>query len=173
MTDGRDGNDEAYCINCEDLLPDKQDDESLLESKKDDDSEEVEEKLPKELQKTLDKLISAEWLAGNIYSLFLTAVKKEDKDKVFSAFFETSVDEINDHLKNLVKAACDYGFDVPTSYKEFTKHADKEDVKVFENCKKGKDAEHYVDLAIGLEKRSIADYEKAMDIDNLYKFPEL
>ena len=173
VTDGRDGNDEAYCINCEDLLPDQQDDESLLESKKDDDSEEMEEKLPKELQKTLDKLISAEWLAGNIYSLFLTAVKKEDKDKVFSAFFETSVDEINDHLKSLVKAACDYGFDVPTSYKEFTKHADKEDVKIFENCKKGKEAEHYLKLAIELEERSIADYEKAMDIDNICRFPEL
>lgn len=92
---------------------------------------------------------------------------------MLNAFFETSNDELYDHLKNLVKAACDYGFDVPTSYKEFTKHADKEDVKIFENCKKGKDLEHYLELAIGLEERSIADYEKAMDIDGICGFPEL
>ena len=144
---------------------------NLDESKKDD--EEVEEVLPKELQNIRNRTISAEWFAGNIYALFLTAIKKEDRDKVLNALFETSADEINDHLKCLVKNACDYGFDVPTSYKEFAKHADKEDVKIFENCKKGKDLEHYIDLAIELEKRSIADYEKAMDIDNLYKFPEL
>ena len=79
--------------------------ENLDESKNDD--EEVEEVLPKELQNILNRTISAEWFAGNIYALFLTAIKKEDRDKVLNALFETSADEINDHLKCLVKNACD------------------------------------------------------------------
>ena len=52
--------------------------ENLDESKKDDE-EEVEEVLPKELQNILNRTISAEWFAGNIYALFLTAIKKEDE----------------------------------------------------------------------------------------------
>lgn len=56
-------------------------------------------------------------------------------------------------------------YDVPSTYSEMKKYADKADVKLFENCKKGKDALFYLDEAAKSEERAIQAYEKCMDID--------
>ena len=54
------------------------------------------------------------------------------------------------------------------------KYADKEDVKLFESFKKGKDSAHYLELAIEAEERAIKSYEEVMEgIDDLVLLPEL
>lgn len=146
-------------------------DKKLLEesaNEKDDD-----DSLSKPMQKMINRLVSAEWLAGNIYALFVTALKKEDLPKVKELLLDTSNDELYDHLRSIVLKAEEYGFDVPSSYKEFTKHADKADVKIFENTKKKQDLLYYVDKVIELEERAIIDYENALELDDVTSYPEL
>ena len=146
-------------------------DKKLLEESSDEKDEES--NLSKPMQKTINRLVSAEWLAGNIYALFVNAMKKEDLPKVKDLLIDTANDELYDHMRSIVIKAIDYGFDVPTSYKEFKKHADKADVKIFENTKKKQELMHYVDKVIELEERAIIDYENALELDDVTSYPEL
>lgn len=128
------------------------------------------------VQKALNKLISEEWLAGNTYMLFASALDRTDRNftAVKDAFVDTAVDELQDHMKSMLDFALAYGYDIPSTFAEFKKHADKEDVKLFETFKKGKDSAHYLGLAIEAEKRAIKSYEEVMEgIDDLVLLPEL
>lgn len=117
------------------------------------------------VQKALNKLISEEWLAGNTYMLFVSALDREDRNykAVREAFFDTAVDELQDHMKSLLDFALSYGYDMPSTFSEFKKYADKEDVKLFETFKKGKDSAHYLELAIKAEERAIKSYEDVLE----------
>lgn len=128
------------------------------------------------VQKALNKLISEEWLAGNTYMLFASALDRADRNlqAVCQAFVDTAVDELSDHMKSLLEFAAACGYDVPATYAEFKKHADKEDVKLFETFKKGKDSAYYLDLAIEAEKRAFKSYEEVIEsLDELALLPEL
>lgn len=128
------------------------------------------------MQKALNKLISEEWLAGNTYMLFASALDRADRNytAVKEAFIDTAVDELQDHMKSMFEFALSYDYDIPSTFSEFKRYADKEDVKLFETFKKGKDSAHYLSLAIEAEKRAIKSYEDVMkNIDDLALLPEL
>lgn len=66
------------------------------------------------------------------------------------------------------------GYDVPATFSEFKKYADKEDAKLFESFKKGKEASYYLELAIESEKRAIESYEKLLEeLDELAMVTDL
>ena len=47
---------------------------------------------------------------------------------------------------------------MPSTYNEMKKEVSKEDLKLFEDCKKGQDAMFYIEKAIEAEKRAIETY---------------
>lgn len=128
------------------------------------------------IQRVLNKLISEEWLAGNTYLLFATALDRVDRNyaAVREAFLETAIDELQDHMKSLLNFAMSFGYDVPATFAEFKKHASKEDTKLFETFKKGKDSDYYLSLALEAEERAVKAYEDIIDqADDLILVPEL
>ena len=77
-------------------------------------------------------------------------------------------------MKSMLDFALAYGYDIPSTFSEFKKYADKEDVKLFESFKKGKDSAHYLALAIEAEQRAIKSYEEVLEgIDELAILTEL
>lgn len=140
--------------------------------KKDDENKAI-SPLEKEAQKMLDKLISDEWFAGNIYKQFVMLVAPEDRNAIAEPMLDVANDELDDHYRSLVEFALQNGYSVPTTYSEMKKCADKDDVKLFENCKKGQDALFYINNGIEAEKRAIETYEKYVDVDWLNLIPEL
>ena len=80
---------------------------------------------------------------------------------------ETSDDELDDHYASLVAFAKQNGYDVPSTYSEMKKYADKGDVKLFESCKKNQDALFYLNEGIKSEERAIETYEKYIDNDDM------
>ena len=121
------------------------------------------DKLDKNVQNALNKLISDEWFAGNIYRQFVLLVCNEDRSKIAEQMHEIADDELDDHFKSLVEFAISYGYSIPTTYNEMKKYADKDDVKLFEGCKKDEDALFYVEKGIEAEKRAIDTYQKYVD----------
>lgn len=119
--------------------------------------------LDKEVQAAINKLISDEWFAGQTYRQFILLVKDDDRSKIAGEMIEVANDEIDDHLRSLIEFALSYGFSVPSTYNEMKKLADKEDVKLFEDCKKDQDAKFYINKAIEAEKRAIDTYQKYVD----------
>ena len=53
------------------------------------------------------------------------------------------------------------------------KYTDKDDIKLFENCKKNEDAIWYIEKGIEAENRAIKTYEEYVDQNWLNKEPEL
>lgn len=119
--------------------------------------------LDKDVQTAIDKLVSDEWFAGQTYRQFVLLVKDEDRSKIAGEMLEVADDEIDDHLRSLVEFAISYGFSVPSTYNEMKKEVSKEDLKLFEDCKKSQDAMFYIDKAIEAEKRAIETYQKYVD----------
>ena len=117
----------------------------------------------KDVQKAVLKLASDEWFAGNIYKQFILLVKNEDRSKIADQMIDIAQDELDDHLKGIVEFALANGFEVPSTYNEMKKYADKADVKLFEGCKKSQDALFYVEKSIESEKRAIETYQKFVD----------
>lgn len=122
-------------------------------------------KTDKDVQTLLTKLISDEWFAGHTYIQFTLLVDKDELAKIADQFIDVASDEMNDHYKNLVEYATNNEYDVPTTYMELKKKADKEDVLAFESGKRGKNALFYINLAIKAEERAISTYEKFVEQD--------
>lgn len=121
------------------------------------------QQLDKDVQAAINKLVSDEWFAGQMYKQFVLLVKEEDRSKIAGEMLEIAADELDDHLRSLVEFALSYRFSVPSTYNEMKKLADKEDVKLFENCKKNEDALFYLENGIEAEKRAIETYQKYVD----------
>lgn len=115
------------------------------------------------VQNALNKLISDEWFAGQMYKQFIIAVDSVERSQIESQMTDTAIDELADHMKNLIDFAISYGFNVPATYNEMKKYADKDDVKTFETVKTGQSAIFYVKKAIESEKRAIQTYQKYVD----------
>lgn len=79
-----------------------------------------------------------------MYKQFVLLVSPEDRSKIAGEMLEIAKDELDDHLKSIIEFALSYGFSVPSTYNEMKKLADKEDIKLFENCKKNEDALFYI-----------------------------
>lgn len=121
----------------------------------------------------LDKLISDEWFAGHIYKQFVMLVKPEYRSALAEPMLDVAKDEIDDHYTSLVEFALQNGYSVPVTYNEMKKKADKEDVKLFEGCRKDEDAIWYIGKGIESEQRAIKTYEEYVDQDWLNKEPTL
>ena len=130
-----------------------------------------EEKKDKKVQDALNKLISDEWFAGNIYKQFVVLASNEARTQIEELMLETSDDELNDHYASLVAFAKQNGYDVPSTYSEMKKYADKGDVKLFESCKKGQDSMFYFEEGVKSEERAIETYEKYVNGDALESEP--
>ena len=133
----------------------------------------MEDENKKNIQKMLDKLISDEWFAGNVYKQFVLLIDPQQATTIEELMLETAQDEIDDHLANLANFAARNGYSIPATYGEMKKFADKEDVKLFEKCAKGKDALFYIEEALKSEQRAIEVYDKYVDEDQLNAVPEL
>lgn len=114
--------------------------------------------LDKAVQAAVNKLVADEWFAGQIYRQFVLCVKAEDRPKIVGEMLDVASDELNDHYKSLVDFALSYGFSIPSTYNDLKKYASKDDVKLFENCKKNEDAMFYIEKGIEAEKRAIDTY---------------
>lgn len=127
------------------------------------------------IEKMIKKLISEEYFAGQLYFLFTLALRRNSKEDIDfkNVLLETSTDEIDDHMKNLIIAARTYGFDVPVSCPEFKIFAGKADVKAFEHIEKDCDLIYYVDQALESEKRAIASYAEALELEGIENYPNL
>ena len=135
--------------------------------------ENKEENKDKKVQDALNELISDEWFAGNVYKQFVVLVDKRFKSQIEDLMIETSDDELNDHYASLVAFAKQNGYDVPSTYSEMKKYADKADVKLFESCKKDQDALFYLNEGVKSEERAIETYEKYVDNEDLKCEPSL
>ena len=131
------------------------------------------QKKDKKVQDALNKLISDEWFAGNVYKQFVVLVNQKFKPQIEDLMLETADDELNDHYASLVAFAKHNGYDVPSTYSEMKKYADKTDVKLFESCKKDQDALFYLNEGVKSEKRAIETYEKYVDNEDLKCEPNL
>ena len=127
----------------------------------------------KKIQNALNKLISDEWFAGNVYKQFVVLIDQRFKPQIEDLMVETANDELNDHYASLVEFAKQNGYDVPSTYSEMKKYADKNDVKLFENCKKGQDSLFYLNEGVKSEERAIETYEKYVDNEDLKCEPNL
>ena len=123
------------------------------------------------VQETLNKLISDEWFAGNVYKQFVVLVNSKCRGQIADLMLETADDELDDHMKSLIAFAEVNGYDVPATYSEMKKYADKADVKLFESGKKGQDSLYYLKEGVKSEERAIETYEKYLDDDKLNAFP--
>jgi len=129
--------------------------------------------IDKNIQKLLDKLISDEWFAGHIYKQFILLIDKNERHQVEEQLLDTACDELDDHMMSLVKFACENGYEVPTTYNELKKNADKDDIKLFESCKKNENAQWYITKVIDAEKRAIETYEKYINEEYVRINPDL
>lgn len=118
------------------------------------------------IQKYLNKLISEEWFAGQVYTFFITSSKVEELPLIYDALKETAVDEIEDHYNKLVNYAKNLGFTVPQNYTDYKKYANEDDVRVFENFKRNKGAIYFLNECIESEERAILSYSEAIETLN-------
>ena len=125
------------------------------------------------IQNALNKLISDEWFAGNIYKQFIVLVDSKYRSQIEDIMLETANDELNDHYASLVAFAKQNGYDVPSTYAEMKKYADKGDVKLFENCKKNQDSLFYLKESVKSEERAIEIYEKYVNDNDFDVVPDL
>ena len=125
------------------------------------------------IQKILNKLISEEWLAGNMYSFYMQTVDSEERSLVFDMFGTLSDDEIDDHYKSLVDWALLYGYDVPCTIRDIERYASKNAVRLFNSFTKNKDAMYYVKKSIEAEKDAIMSYQEALQSEELVQFGDL
>lgn len=135
--------------------------------------ENKEQKKDKKVQDALNKLISDEWFAGNVYKQFVLLVDPMYKPQIECIMLETADDELNDHYASLVAFAEQNGYDVPSTYAEMKKHADKTDVKLFESCRKSQDSMFYLNEGVKSEERAIDTYEVYVNDNDLSCEPSL
>jgi hypothetical protein len=121
------------------------------------------------IQTSLNRLISEEWFAAATYELFINSVELGYRHTIDELFSYIAADEKNDHLRKLINCAIQYGYQYPSTYAEFKKYANEEDVKLFETFKSNRDPEYYLNEAIKAETRAIESYELALSDYNLDK----
>lgn len=125
------------------------------------------------IQKALNKLISEEWIAGNLYRQMVLACDPEDRLVIKDVFLTISSDEINDHMTSLIEWAISHGYDVPAKTSEFMKYASAADVKQFEKFKTKQKADYYISEAVKSEESAIKSYEEALNIPGIVEYTDL
>ena len=116
-----------------------------------------------DIQRAINRLMSEEWFAGQMYKQFILLVDPSDRHLICEKMAEVANDELDDHFKSIAQFAVDNGFDIPANYNEMKRYADKQDVRDFESAKKNQDAMYYIDKAVASEQRAIESYQKYLD----------
>lgn len=106
---------------------------------------EEQDKIIKNTQNILNKLISEEIIASSLYYGALNNVKIEQRGLIAKKFEEIAKDEFMDHAHSLMKFATENGFDVPFKFKDMEKHSSKKMVAMFNNLKSKQDALYYIE----------------------------
>lgn len=124
--------------------------------------------LDRKVNKELQKLISEEFLAWQLYSQFIWAADLEDSVQFAGLFSEIARDEMDDHLNKLVSYAKQRGYDVPCTNEEYLKYAGEPCTKQFKTkIKKAEDLCYYIDEAIEAEQHAVSSYEASMNVDEI------
>jgi rubrerythrin len=129
---------------------------------------EDDEKIIRNTQKILNKLISEEVVAANLYNGAVMSVKPEQVCFIKNKFLEIANDEMNDHWASLTKFATENGFDVPFKMKDVEKHASKTLLSKVENMKNKEDEIYYIEKAIEGEQEAIKSFEEALNDERLF-----
>jgi len=124
--------------------------------------DDIQNKIEKNTQKVLNKLISEERIAVDFYLGSLSNINPSQRYAIEEKFTKIGIDEKNDHLKKLIQFANKFGYEVPFKYKDFEKYASKKMVSKFNGLKNGEDALYYIEKAIESEKDAINSYEEVM-----------
>ena len=53
------------------------------------------------IQRAVNKLMSDEWFAGQMYKQFVLLVSVEERPLIFEKMVETANDELNDHYRSI------------------------------------------------------------------------
>lgn len=118
------------------------------------------------VQKTLNKLISEELIAGMFYNGCILAVGQTIDKAFYKLFTEIASDELNDHLAHLKAWAVENDYHVPFKLKEYEKYANKS-YSQLNRIKLDEKVIYYIDEAIKSEEDAIKSYEEAMEDDNI------
>lgn len=113
----------------------------------------------KKIQKTLNKLISEEIVAKDIYIGAIMAASGEEGRKFQGLFAHIAKDELEDHAKNLICWAKANGFSVPFKYADYQKFSNGDLCRILAKIKPDQNALQYVDMAIKSEHLAIQSYE--------------
>lgn len=144
------------------------------------------------IQKYINKLMSEEWIAGQLYILIKLHLSKEDNlldniegesnsiygeidyehetkiitpfsDDKFS-FGDTANDELMDHFLSIKFFAEQYGFTTPKNVNDFFKFANPEDVELFHKANMStNDNLKFLKIALQSEDHAISSYKKALE----------
>lgn len=113
----------------------------------------------RKIQKVINKLISEEIVAKDIYVGAVMAASQDECAKFRDLFMNTAKDELEDHAKNLICWAKQNGFTVPFRYSDYQKFSDKNLCKLLQRIKQDQTAADYVDMTLVSERLAIQSYE--------------
>lgn len=126
----------------------------------------------KKIQDMLNKVISEEWIAGNLYRQMILGCSADNRSVIKSLFSTIASDELNDHMTSLIDWAIEHGYDVPSKISEFTKYA-KADATQLEKFKTNQTADYYIAEALKSEQSAVESYTAALDIPEIVNFTDL
>ena len=126
------------------------------------------DKIEKNTQKILEKLISEETLAVEFYKSCVHAIKYEQSCSISEKFLEIAQDEDTDHLDKLLKFAKQNDFNIPFKRKDIEKKASKKMVSLLDKLKAKEDASYYIEQAIISEMDAIKSYQDAMSQEYMF-----
>lgn len=125
-----------------------------------------ENKSVKATQKAINKLISEEWCANELYRSMISACDTKEKEVITKMFTDSADDEYYDHFTKLVKFAEMNEFEVPVKISEYEKHA--EDLfKRINKLKKGEKADYYISEAHTSEEMAMASYSVILNDEDV------
>lgn len=129
--------------------------------------------MDKDIQKALNKLISEEWIASNMYQQMIFGCIPEERGVIYELFTSIANDEMHDHMKSLVDWCMQHAYDIPCKTAEFKRYASAADVKLLDTFKTKQNAAYYIEKAIESEKSAIESYKAVIDSGNIAQFTDL
>lgn len=120
------------------------------------------EKIERTTERIVKRLVAEETVAGTFYKAAALTANREARALIEKPFLEIAVDEIDDHLKKLVRFADERGFDIPFKFKDVERLPSKKTMQLFNSLKRGEEAVKCIEKAILMEVEAIKSYEEAM-----------
>lgn len=127
----------------------------------------------KKIQKIINRLVSEEWLACNMYRFYEKALRCDDCEELKQLFATIAEDEYDDHYDSIVGWAEQYGYDVPCSMKDFQKYSGPKQYQLFMGVQKKDDPEYYIEKALQAEGEAVLSYKEALEDQSIQEFGDL